>query len=181
MSELVVEVCEVLDVKPHPNADRLELIQVKGWDVVVQKDLLKVGDPVVYFPPDSVLTEDLADRLGIRKYLVPVKRDGSVTGRGPSGAGDCYTGLHQRQDRNPDGDIMNQATGGKPAHMDEGRSRAYGQKMRSTTRMRAMGPTSDDDPGGRDDARWDAGADGLTFRQDGVEHIVRITVRRLAE
>lgn len=80
MSELVVEVCEVLDVKPHPNTDRLELIQVKGWDVVVQKDLLKVGDPVVYFPPDSVLTEDLADRLGIRKYLVPVKRDGSVTG-----------------------------------------------------------------------------------------------------
>lgn len=102
-------------------------------------------------------------------------------GRGPSGAGDCYTGLHQRQDRNPDGDIMNQATGGKPAHTDEGRSRAYGQKMRSTTRMRAMGPTSDDDPGGRDDARRDAGADGLTFRQDGVEHIVRITVRRLAE
>jgi len=80
VSELIVEVCEVLDVKPHPNADRLELIQVKGWEVVVQKDLLKPGDPVVYFPPDSVLTEELADRLGIRKYLVPVKRDGSVTG-----------------------------------------------------------------------------------------------------
>lgn len=80
MSELIVEVCEVLEVKPHPNADRLDLIQIKGWEVVVQKDLLKPGDPVVYFPPDSVLTEELADRLGIRKYLVPVKREGEVTG-----------------------------------------------------------------------------------------------------
>ncbi|MDR3582625.1 MAG: RNA ligase family protein [Candidatus Pacebacteria bacterium] len=80
MSELIVEVCEVLEVLPHGNADRLEIVTVKNWPVVVQKGLLKQGDPVVFFPPDSVLTEELADRLGIRKYLAPVKTGESVTG-----------------------------------------------------------------------------------------------------
>ncbi|WP_422928061.1 RNA ligase (ATP) [Singulisphaera sp. PoT] len=73
MSTLVVEVCEVKSVHPHPNADALEFITVKGWQVIVQKALgLKPGDRVVYFPPDSVLPPELADRLGITKYLSPL-------------------------------------------------------------------------------------------------------------
>lgn len=79
MSELIVEVCEVLEINEHPNADRLEIAQIKGWPVIVQKNLIKAGDPVVFFPPDSVLTEELADRLGIRKYLAPVKASDETT------------------------------------------------------------------------------------------------------
>src|SRR5437899_10767030 len=76
MSTLVVEVCEVKQVYPHPNADALEFITVKGWPVIVQKALgLKVGDRVVYFPPDSVLPPELAERLGITKYLAPMPRE----------------------------------------------------------------------------------------------------------
>ncbi len=80
MSTLVVEVCEVKAVYPHPNADVLEFITVKGWPVIVQKTLgLKVGDRVVYFPPDSVMTPELAERLGITKYLaqMPAEIDGT--------------------------------------------------------------------------------------------------------
>ena len=33
MSQLIVEVCEVNDVLPHPNADRLEILIIKGWRV----------------------------------------------------------------------------------------------------------------------------------------------------
>ena len=80
MSTLVVEVCEVKAVYPHPNADALEFITVKGWPVIVQKSLgLKVGDRVVYFPPDSVMPPELAERLGITKYLaqLPAEIDGS--------------------------------------------------------------------------------------------------------
>jgi RNA ligase (TIGR02306 family) len=80
MSTLVVEVCEVKAVYPHPNADILEFITVKGWPVIVQKALgLKVGDRVVYFPPDSVMTPELAERLGIIKYLaqLPAEIDGT--------------------------------------------------------------------------------------------------------
>lgn len=76
MSTLVVEVCEVKAVYPHPQADALEFITVKGWQVIVQKALgLKVGQKVVYFPPDSVLPPELADRLGITKYLSPLPRE----------------------------------------------------------------------------------------------------------
>jgi RNA ligase (TIGR02306 family) len=76
MSTLVVEVCEVKSVYPHPNADALEFITVKGWPVIVQKTLgLKPGDRVVYFPPDSVMPPELADRLGITRYLAPLPRE----------------------------------------------------------------------------------------------------------
>ena len=76
MSTLVVEVCEVKAVYPHPQADALEFITVKGWQVIVQKALgLKVGQKVVYFPPDSVLPPELADRLGITRYLAPLPRE----------------------------------------------------------------------------------------------------------
>jgi RNA ligase (TIGR02306 family) len=76
MSTLVVEVCEVKAVYPHPQADALEFITVKGWQVIVQRALgLAVGQKVVYFPPDSVLPPDLADRLGITKYLAPLPRE----------------------------------------------------------------------------------------------------------
>jgi RNA ligase (TIGR02306 family) len=76
MSTLVVEVCEVKAVYPHPQADALEFITVKGWQVIVQKALgLAVGQKVVYFPPDSVLPSELAERLGITKYLAPLPRE----------------------------------------------------------------------------------------------------------
>lgn len=64
VSDIAVEVCEVLERKPHPNADRLDVITLKGWPVVVSKTVpLQVGDPVVFFPPDSMVSEELADRL----------------------------------------------------------------------------------------------------------------------
>ena len=76
MSTLVVEVCEVKAVYPHPNADALEFITVKGWPVIVQKALgLTVGQRVVYFPPDTVMPPELADRLGIARYLSPLPRE----------------------------------------------------------------------------------------------------------
>ena len=76
MSTLVVEVCEVKAVYPHPNADALEFITVKGWPVIVQKALgLKPGDRVVYFPPDTVMPPELAERLGITRYLAPLPRE----------------------------------------------------------------------------------------------------------
>lgn len=58
MSELIVTVERVLEVKPHPNADRLDLVTVKGWQVIVGKDSSKAGDLVVYIPIDSILPND---------------------------------------------------------------------------------------------------------------------------
>lgn len=79
MSSLIVEVCEISDILTHPNADKLEIAQVKGWKVIVQKDTFHKGDKCVYFPPDSVMPLVLADRLGITKYLkqLPKQIDGN--------------------------------------------------------------------------------------------------------
>jgi len=74
MSTLIVEVCEIKTVRPHSNADRLELVEVKGWTCVVQKDKYKVGDKVVYFPPDTLMPNALADKLGITKYCSPLPK-----------------------------------------------------------------------------------------------------------
>jgi tRNA-binding EMAP/Myf-like protein len=69
MSECIVEVCEISDVQPHPNADKLELAYIKGWQCVVGKGQFKAGDRVVYFPPDTTLPVKVSDRLGVTQYL----------------------------------------------------------------------------------------------------------------
>ena len=52
-------------LKPHPNADRLELAQILGWQTVVQKGLHKEGDKVLFIVIDSIVPRyDWIDFLG---------------------------------------------------------------------------------------------------------------------
>jgi RNA ligase (TIGR02306 family) len=69
MSSLIVEVSQVESVQPHPNADRLEIAQVKGWETIVPKGEYSKGDTVVYVPVDAILPPDLSDQLGVTQYL----------------------------------------------------------------------------------------------------------------
>jgi RNA ligase (TIGR02306 family) len=93
MSKLVVEVCEVTNVEPHPEADRLAIATVKGWRTCIRKDestgetAFKVGDKCIFFPPDAVLpvtlASDVADggRLGVKSYCTPVSDEtGALVG-----------------------------------------------------------------------------------------------------
>ena len=68
-SSLVVPVALVDKILPHPNADKLEIAHVLGWQVVVRKGEFSEGQRVVYFPPDTVLPQELSDRLGVTQYL----------------------------------------------------------------------------------------------------------------
>lgn len=84
MSTLVVEVCTVKTVEPHPRADRLAIATVKGWKVCMRFDPdsgsaeFNPGDKCVYFPPDSILPPELASgRLNIMKYLAELPKDES--------------------------------------------------------------------------------------------------------
>lgn len=63
MSTLKVEVVKIDEVLVHPNADRLELARVKGWNVVVGKGNFQEGHIAVYFPIDSVLPKKLEEQL----------------------------------------------------------------------------------------------------------------------
>lgn len=68
MSDLVVPVTIIKELKEHPNADKLELAIVAGWQIVVGKGDFKPGDIVVHVPPDSVIPEDLGVALGVWDY-----------------------------------------------------------------------------------------------------------------
>ena len=48
-------VVEIKDIKPHPNADRLELCYVFGNQVVINKGILNIGDKAFYVPSDMQL------------------------------------------------------------------------------------------------------------------------------
>jgi len=69
MSSLIVEVCKILDVRPHPNADKLDLVTIKGWTCITQKGVYSPGDLVVYAPVDSVIPATLSDSLNVTSYL----------------------------------------------------------------------------------------------------------------
>jgi RNA ligase (TIGR02306 family) len=51
--------CEVVPValSPHPNADSLSLVFVRGWTVVVKTDEWLGKDKGIYIPPDSVVPD----------------------------------------------------------------------------------------------------------------------------
>lgn len=53
----------ILDVQPHTNADRLELVTVYGFQVIATKGRYKVGDKAIYIPIDSILPNALEAKL----------------------------------------------------------------------------------------------------------------------
>lgn len=53
----------IVSIQPHGNAERLEVAYVYGFQVIVQKGKYQVGDKVVYVPIDSILPQDLEDKL----------------------------------------------------------------------------------------------------------------------
>lgn len=51
-------ITELDKIREHPKADTLVIAEVFYTDVVIKKDVFKLGDKVVYFPTDGVLNED---------------------------------------------------------------------------------------------------------------------------
>ena len=53
----LVSIRRITDIQPIPNKDRIVCAFVDGWTIVIQKDQFKIGDPCVYFEPDSFLPD----------------------------------------------------------------------------------------------------------------------------
>lgn len=74
-----VDVVRVGPILPHPNADKLELTMVGGYQVVTGKGNFREGDLAIYIPPDSVVPQTQPfqfiwqDHVGI-DGTVPEKR-----------------------------------------------------------------------------------------------------------
>jgi len=82
MSELIVPIVKLDEIRKHPNADQLEIAIVGGWQVVVKKDQFKLNDTGIFFPPDSVLEQKLSDQLGVTNYLSSKGRVKAIRLRG---------------------------------------------------------------------------------------------------
>lgn len=68
MSTHKVEVVNIDEVERHPNADRLDLVRVKGWSCVAGRSeptqpKYKPGDRAIYIPIDSVLEPKIEQYL----------------------------------------------------------------------------------------------------------------------
>ena len=68
-SELVVPVVKIQNVRAHPNADKLELCDVLGYQMCIPKGRYKGGELAVYFPADTLIPAEWADKFGVRKFL----------------------------------------------------------------------------------------------------------------
>jgi len=69
MAEIFVRAMKIDDIQSHPDADKLELAIVGGWQVIVGIGEYQPGDIAVHIPPDVVIPVELSDRWGVTKYL----------------------------------------------------------------------------------------------------------------
>lgn len=71
MSTTIVSIATVDAIMPHPDPETisLELIQILGWQLVARKGQYAIGQKLVYVPPDSVLSLELSEHIGVTKYL----------------------------------------------------------------------------------------------------------------
>jgi RNA ligase (TIGR02306 family) len=56
-TEWQVRVARITNVRPHPNADQLDLADVEGYSVIVRRGEFAEGSLCVYIPRDSVVPE----------------------------------------------------------------------------------------------------------------------------
>lgn len=81
MSSLIVEVSKILDVTKHPNADRLDIAQIRGFNCIVEKDQYKKDDLVIFIPPDAVIPDNIITKYDLT-YLKSGNRIKTVKLRG---------------------------------------------------------------------------------------------------
>jgi RNA ligase (TIGR02306 family) len=47
----------IVTIRPHPNADSLDIAKVLGWEAIVRKGQFAAGDRVVFIPIDTILPD----------------------------------------------------------------------------------------------------------------------------
>lgn len=72
---------KISELSPIPNADKIEVAKVDGWECVVKKGEFKVGDKIVYIEVDSILPEtSWSEFLRDRKFRVKtIKLRGQIS------------------------------------------------------------------------------------------------------
>lgn len=73
MSSAIVPISRVSEILPHPDPEvtRLEIVRLEGlgYQLVAQKGNYEIGQVVIYFPPDTMISRAWAQQFGVEKYL----------------------------------------------------------------------------------------------------------------
>ncbi len=68
-TEATAPIVRLENVRVHPNADKLEICDVLGYQMCIPKDRYSSGDVAVYFPADVLIPRDWADKFGVTQFL----------------------------------------------------------------------------------------------------------------
>ena len=68
MSSLILEIGYPDSIESHPYGDKLNIAKWRGWTCCVPTYITR-ETLMVYFQPDLLLTHELAETLGVSKYL----------------------------------------------------------------------------------------------------------------
>ena len=75
MADFKVTVQKIDEVSAHPNADRLDMARIGGWQIVVGKDQHQAGKQVAYIPEQALVPEPLQKMLGVEGRLAGSKKN----------------------------------------------------------------------------------------------------------
>lgn len=75
MSTFEVRVVSLDDILPHPNADRIELAVIGGYQSIVPKDVYKKGDLAIYVPEGAVVPDEILEKEGLTGKLAGSKKN----------------------------------------------------------------------------------------------------------
>jgi RNA ligase (TIGR02306 family) len=78
----VAYVGKIGSVSEIPNADKIELVTVGGWNAITKKGEYQVGDKVVVATTDAVIPQALSDLMEVTNYLRKGQRVRTVKLRG---------------------------------------------------------------------------------------------------
>ena len=73
--EFTVKVCHLDEVFTHPNADKLDVVRIGGWQIVVGRDQHRAGEKVVYIPEQALVPEVVQKVLGVEGRLAGSRKN----------------------------------------------------------------------------------------------------------
>lgn len=65
MSSFSVKVLPITEIIPHPNAERLEIAKIMGFETIISKNSFKAGDFAAYIPEAAIVPDNVAEKLGL--------------------------------------------------------------------------------------------------------------------
>ena len=89
MSQFQVVATKIHSVKNHPDADRLDIVTVKGYTSIVSRGKFEEGQIVIYLPEASILPDYLIKSIGLKLSGANFNRICALQLRGVFSQGIC--------------------------------------------------------------------------------------------